>query len=326
MWRLAAPVLLLLLFAVGATRLGGVATLHVQVSGDGSVTSNPPGISCAPECSEAFDSGTRVALTALAGPNESFLGWGGACSGSAPTCITVADVEKTVAAKFTPGILPAISIDDTKTFETNVDIVAVLTATLAPASAETVRVHYATVDGTADSTDYVGDSGTLTFPPGTTTVRLPVLIKADALDEPDETLFVDLSGPEQATITRARGTITIADDDPAPLRILDAFVKAQWDVHRRYTRVTRLAVTAVPAGAVIEVRCSGKGCPFKRKRTSRELTSLFAKAKLRPGATIKIDISSRGLIGRYFEYRIRAAKLPRARTLCLTAGGTPTAC
>src|SRR5436190_6554328 len=192
MSRLAVPVLLLLVFAVGATRLGGVATLHVQVSGDGNVTSNPAGISCAPECSETFDSGARVLLTAHPSPNESFLGWGGACSGSSATCTVIADVEKTVAAKFTPGTLPAITIDDVKTFETNVDIVAVLTATLAPASAVTVKVHYATADGSAESTDYVADSGTLIFPPGTTSVRIPVLIKADSLDEPDETLFVDL--------------------------------------------------------------------------------------------------------------------------------------
>jgi hypothetical protein len=323
MSRLAVSVLLLLVFAVGATRLGGVATLHVQVSGDGNVTSNPAGISCAPECSETFDSGARVLLTAHPSPNESFLGWGGACSGSSATCTVIADVEKTVAAKFTPGTLPAITIDDVKTFETNVDIVAVLTATLAPASAETVKVHYATADGSAESTDYVADSGTLTFPPGTTSVRIPVLIKADSLDEPDETLFVDLSAPEHATIARARGTITIADDDPTRPRLLDAVVTAKWDVHRRYTRVRKLVVSGTPAGAAVVVRCAGKSCPLIRKQAGLELTRLFAKAKLRPGATITVEISSPGLIGRAFEYTIRAKKVPRLRSLCFT--GAPAA-
>ena len=38
-----------------------------------------------------------------------------------------------------------------------------------------------------------------------TKVNVPVLIKGDALDEPDETFDVDLWGPEHATLARARG-------------------------------------------------------------------------------------------------------------------------
>jgi hypothetical protein len=327
MRRLVIPLAAVVVFAVGAKQAGGVATLHVQVSGSGSVTSDPAGISCPSECSEQFDSGGRVVLTAHPGTNESFLGWGGGCSGSSSTCAVVADVEKNVAAKFTPGTLPAITIDDVSANETNFDIVAVLTATLAPASTETVTVHYATADGTADSTDYVADSGTLTFAPGVTSARLPVLIKGDALDEPDETLSVDLSAPEHATITRARGTVTIVDDDPAPVRILDAGVATRWQVHRRYTSVARLVVTRAPVGASIQVRCSGKGCPFRQKRTGRTVTGLFRTAKLRPGAVIEVVIDSPGLIGRVFRYSVRASRAPRTAQLCWPpAAARPTAC
>ena len=124
MLRFVVPLLALLAFAVGATRAGGVTTLHVQMSGNGAVASIPPGIDCPVECSEQFDSGSRIVLSAHPAAGESFLGWGGACSGSAATCTVVADVEKNVAAKFTPGTLPAITIDDVKVTETNVDIVA----------------------------------------------------------------------------------------------------------------------------------------------------------------------------------------------------------
>jgi Calx-beta domain/Divergent InlB B-repeat domain len=329
MLRLVVPLLLLLACAVGATRVGGVATLHVQVSGNGAVTSNPPGINCPAECSEQFDSDSRVFFSAHPAAGESFLGWGGACSGTATTCTVVADVEKNVAAKFTPGTLPAITIDDAKVTETNFDIVAVLTATLAPASAETVTVHYATADGTADSTDYVADSGTLTFAPGLTTARIAVMVKGDALDEPDETLFVDLSAPEHAAIGRARGTVTIVDDpgDRAPQRILDAAVSARWKVHRGYTGVTRFVVTRAPAGAAIAVRCSGKGCPFKERRTGLKATGLFRTAKLRPGAVVELVIDSPGLIGRVFRYTIRASKAPRTVQLCWPPeSARPTAC
>jgi hypothetical protein len=329
MLRLVVPLLVLLSCAVGATQVGGVATLRVQVSGKGSVTSSPPEVNCSADCSDQLESGSRLVLTAHADVSESFLGWGGACAGSGPTCSVVVDVDKNVAAKFTPGTLPAITIDDVRATETNVDIVAVLTATLAPASAETVKVHYATVDGTADSTDYVADSGTLTFQPGVTTARIPVLIKGDALDEPDEMLFVDLSAPEHATITSSRGIVTIVDDpgDRAPQRLLDAAVSARWNVHRGYTGVTRFVVTHAPAGAAIEVRCSGKGCPFKERRTGRKVTGLFRTAKLKPGAVIELVIDSPGLVGRVFRYMIRASRAPRTVQLCWPPeAARPTAC
>ena len=300
--------LLLVVLAVGATRAGS-ATLHVQVSGSGTVTSSPDGIDCPTACSESFDSGMRVALTAHPASGESFLGWGGGCSGSSSTCTLALDVEKTVAARFTPGTLPALTIDDVTTHETLIS--AGPTVTLAPASSDTVRVHYATADGTAGPNDYVAQSGTLTFPPGVTTARVPMDIKGDALDEPDETFYVDLSAAEGATIARARGAITIIDDDPAPFRLLDAFVDARWSVHRRYTRVMKFVVHR-PAGATLKITCRGKGCPVR------------VGAKLRPGAVVDVRVTSpnQPLIGRAFQYRIRAAKRPRLTTLCLPPDGS----
>jgi hypothetical protein len=304
MRRMLAPALVFVILAVGAVRAGS-ATLQVQVSGNGTVTSTPDGIDCPTTCSDSFDSGMRVVLTAHPAAGEAFLGWGGACSGSTATCAVTMDVGKNLGARFTPGTLPALTVDDVSTSETNFDTDAVLTVTLAPASLETVTVHYATADGTADSTDYGQASGTLTFPPGVTSVRLPIIIKGDALDEPDETFFVDLSSPEHATIGDGRGTVTIVDSDPPPIRLIDAFVDARWQVHRSYTRVTRFAVHA-PAGAAVKVHCSGSGC---RKKV--------VGAKLRPGARVVVRVTSLTQIGRYLEYRIRAGKTPRIRALCL---------
>jgi hypothetical protein len=327
--RLGVAALVVLVLAVGATRAGGVATLHVQVSGNGTVSSNPPGIECPTACSEEFDSGSRVVLTAHPAAGEGFLGWGGACSGSAAACTVVADVEKNVAAKFTPGTVSALWIDDATGHETNFDTGAELTVTLAPASTETVTVEYKTTDGTADSTDYVQESGRLVFAPGATAIQIPIGIKGDALDEPDETFFVDLSSPEHATIARGRGTVTIVDDpeDRGQVRILDAAVRANWSVHRGYTRVTRLQVRRAPRGATIEVLCSGKGCPFKQKRTGRNVTGSFRTAKLRPGAVVELVIDSPGLIGRVFRYTVRASRAPRTAQLCWPpTAARPTAC
>jgi hypothetical protein len=98
-----------------------------------------------------------------------------------------------------------------------------------------VTVRWTTANGTADSTDYVPDAGTLTFPRRRTKVEIGVMIKGDALDEPDETVFVDLSDANNATIDKARGMLRIIDGDAPSLQLLDASVDARWVVRRSYT-------------------------------------------------------------------------------------------
>jgi hypothetical protein len=150
-----------------------------------------------------------------------------------------------------------------------------------------------------------------------------VLIKADALDEPDETVFVDLSEANYATIERSRGTVTIVDDpgDRPALRLLDAAVAARWSVHRGYTRVLRLQVTRAPDDATIEVACAGRGCPFGERTTGPIVTALLA-ARLRPGTRVQVRVDAAGMIGRVFEYTVRAGKTPRLRLLCFPPAAT----
>ena len=66
----------------------------------GIVTSSPAGIDCGTTCSSSFSSGTLVTLTARAQGNRIFLGWGGACSGTATTCTLTMDANKAVTATF----------------------------------------------------------------------------------------------------------------------------------------------------------------------------------------------------------------------------------
>jgi subtilisin family serine protease len=69
-------------------------------AGNGTVTSDPAGISCPGDCGETYDARTVVTLTATAAANSSFDGWGGACSGKAPTCTVPIDRAQSVSAKF----------------------------------------------------------------------------------------------------------------------------------------------------------------------------------------------------------------------------------
>jgi glucose/arabinose dehydrogenase len=96
------------------------------------------------------------------------------------------------------------------------------TVTLVPVSGRTVTVAYATADGTATAgTDYVAASGSLTFPPGVTQQLVSVSVLADAAIEGDESFFLDLSSPTNATLGDAQGTGTILDDDAGSLSMLE---------------------------------------------------------------------------------------------------------
>ncbi|MFM7718251.1 MAG: InlB B-repeat-containing protein [Actinomycetota bacterium] len=52
----------------------------------GTVTSSPTGINCGSVCSARFAYGTSVTLTATPNTGRKFVGWSGACSGTALTC------------------------------------------------------------------------------------------------------------------------------------------------------------------------------------------------------------------------------------------------
>jgi hypothetical protein len=112
----------------------------------------------------------------------------------------------------------ALSIGDTTVVEGNDGTTsATFAVTLSGNSTQTVTVGYGTTSGSATPVDdYVAQTGTLSFPPGTMTQNVTVLVKGDLLDEDDETFSVVLSNPVNATIADAQGQGTITDDDLPP--------------------------------------------------------------------------------------------------------------
>jgi len=77
-------------------------TLSVSVSGNGTVTSSPPGINCGATCSASFASGTQVTLTSTPAAGSSSAGWSGACTGTGSCSLTM-NSTASVAANFTSG-------------------------------------------------------------------------------------------------------------------------------------------------------------------------------------------------------------------------------
>ena len=81
-------------------------TLTTSVLGSGSVTSSPAGIDCGLDCSQDYDDGTVVTLTASPDAGWQFVGWSGACSGLG-SCTVTMDQAQSVTATFDP--LPPIT-------------------------------------------------------------------------------------------------------------------------------------------------------------------------------------------------------------------------
>jgi len=114
------------------------------------------------------------------------------------------------------GGAPSISISDASVVEGDEGTtVATVVLSLSAASTSPVRVALTTVDGTAtfNGADYWRTSGTLVFQAGQTSRSLELTVNGDTIAEENERYFVDLSAPENATISKARSVITIIDDD-----------------------------------------------------------------------------------------------------------------
>lgn len=76
-------------------------TLNVTKAGTGTgtVTSSTPGINCGTDCSEVYDDGDVVTLTATDDASSTFIGWTGDCSGT-DSCQVTMNSLKSVTATF----------------------------------------------------------------------------------------------------------------------------------------------------------------------------------------------------------------------------------
>ncbi len=150
--------------------------------------------------------------------------------------------------------LPALSINDVSLTEGNTGTtLAVFTVTLSASSPQTVTVQYATADGTASAaSDYTATSGTLTFAPGVTSRTVTVAVTGDTRSEANETFFVNLSVPSNATIADGQGQGTIVNDDLPALSINNVTVT---EGNMGTTTAARFTVTlSAPSGQTVTVQ------------------------------------------------------------------------
>ena len=87
------------------------------------------------------------------------------------------------------------------------------------------------------------------------------------------------------------------------------------------TSVRKLEVVRMPAGGRVALSCTGKGCPFRsiapiapNARGVALLTRNFRTAKLRPGAVVRVVISTPGAQTKTTSFTVRNRLAPRRAT------------
>ena len=116
----------------------------------------------------------------------------------------------------TPSAAPTVSVADVSANEGNSGTTAFnFVVSLSASINQNTVVSYSTADGTATAgSDYAATSGTLSFPAGTTTRTITVVVNGDSVPELDETFFVNLSAAANAGIADSQGVGTIRNASP----------------------------------------------------------------------------------------------------------------
>ncbi len=86
----------------------------------------------------------------------------------------------------------------------------------------TASVGYATANGTAQAgSDYVAQTGTITFAAGETSKTITILVNGDTVNEANETFVVNLTNAVGFVVPAPSATATITNDDTGPIAIYD---------------------------------------------------------------------------------------------------------
>lgn len=118
-------------------------------------------------------------------------------------------------------IIPTLSIDDFTLIEGNSDSTANLPVTLSEPSNQAISIDYSVQPisgGATPDSDFSPAAGSLIFEPGVTEQSIALTILGDSEIENDERFEVAFSNVVNATLTTPLVTVTITNDDQAPVR------------------------------------------------------------------------------------------------------------
>jgi hypothetical protein len=102
---------------------------------------------------------------------------------------------------------------------------------------------------------------------------------------------------------------------------MTARVSAVWCVRGAVLTLRRLRVAALPARAVVRLRCTGRGCPFGSRVLARPGRPLSVPG-LRAGQTIELLITAPAHDAKLVRWRLRSSRRPAAVTRCVPLGNS----
>jgi hypothetical protein len=112
-------------------------------------------------------------------------------------------------------------------------------------------------------------------------------------------------------------------------------VKISWGVTNTRTYLIKLKIPKVPKQGKAQLTCKPKRkCPFRKvssKKRRKGTITLFKEVKANkvrgikrrefiPGARVELRITAPGYVGKVLRYKLKRAKVPTARTLCIPIG------
>ena len=214
-------------------------------------------------------------------------------------------------------------------------IVTLEPPTAVTGAATAVRHDSASVEATVNPLDY---PTSVRFDYGPTTAygssSTPAALPAGSTDVPVHGELTGLT-PESTVHYRVVATSAIGTTMGSDLALQTAKtprvttpVRSRFSRRGRITRVRVLRVLHVPAGALIQLRCRGRGC-FKRAKRVRVSTAtasvnlrrrFLRRTRLRPGAVLEVRVLVPSSIGKVVRFTTRRTRLPRRRVLCLPPG------
>jgi hypothetical protein len=114
------------------------------------------------------------------------------------------------------------------------------------------------------------------------------------------------------------------------LPTLSTGVSTKWNVTGKRFVLSQLQISQPPRGAKLEIRCSGKGCPFThralkgktRRGVLNALPSLDRRVHFLANQTVEVRISATGFNAKVAQLKLRAGHIPTTTPLCLPPGSS----
>jgi hypothetical protein len=141
--------------------------------------------------------------------------------------------------------------------------------------------------------------------------------------ETDTCSHVKPTGPGQGTFNS--GTQTPAGTEPpadTTLHFIRPFpvIRVAGRFEGKRTKLTRVSVRT-PHGTRVRIRCTGRGCPYKRKAAAAKLIAVRSLQRTyRATAQIEFRVTEPQKIGKYTRVRMRRGNAPLRIDRCLMPG------